>query len=391
MKQTLHLFLTIFSITFTLFSQPLLVGSSAPDETTARRPRLRDLGFEVGIFHTGKLNAITDVAGVRVGHVTLVAADSIRTGVTAILPHDGNLFQEKVPAAIFVGNGFGKLVGSTQVDELGQIETPVILTNTLSVWEAANGVVDYMLALPGNEKVRSINPIVGETNDGGLNDIRGRHVTRTHAVKAIRNARSGPVPEGCVGAGTGTVCFGWKGGIGTSSRILPSSLGEFTVGVIVQTNYGGVLDIVGVPIGKELGRFSYRNEVNNPGNGSCMIVVATDAPLHSAQLKRLARRATLALGRTGSAMSHGSGDYVIAFSTSRDVRIRPDGQRIQSIPRLREDDLSPLFQAVVESTEEAVYNSLLQATTTRGYHGTVVDALPVNKVRDILRKYGRIK
>ena len=385
----LSLLLTVAS-----FSEPLLVVSAAPDDTSAQRPRLRDLGLEVGIFHTGKLNAITDVAGVRVGHVTLVVAESIRTGVTAILPHEGNLFQEKVPAAIVVGNGFGKLVGSTQVEELGQIETPVLLTNTLSVWNVADGVVDYMLALPGNENVRSINPIVGETNDGGLNDIRGRHVTRAHAAEAIRIAKPGAVVEGCVGAGTGTVCFGWKGGIGTSSRLLPSSLGGFTVGVIVQTNFGGVLDIAGVPIGKELGRFSYRNEVKNPGDGSCMIVIATDAPLNSAQLKRLAQRATLALGRTGSSMSHGSGDYVIAFSAAHDVRIHPDDQRIQLIPRLREDDLqllSPLFQAVVESTEEAVYNSLLKATTTKGYHGTEVEALPVEKVRDILRKYGRVK
>jgi len=375
----LPLFILLILISATSFSQSL------------QRPRLRDLGVEVGIFRTGKLNAITDVAGVRVGHLTLVVPDSVQTGVTAILPHDGNLFQEKVPAAIFVGNGFGKLIGSTQVEELGQIETPILLTNTLSVWDAANGVVDYMLALPGNEKVRSINPIVGETNDGWLNDIRGRHITRLQAVEAIKHAMSGPVLEGCVGAGTGTVCSGWKGGIGTSSRVLPASLGGFTVGAIVQTNFGGVLDIAGVPVGKELGRFSYRNEVKNPGDGSCMIVVATDAPLNTAQLKRLAKRATLALGRTGSAMSHGSGDYVIAFSTSREVRIHPDDPRIQTVPRLREDDLSPLFQAVVESTEEAVYNSLLQATTTKGYHGTVVEALPVDKVREILRKYGRIK
>jgi D-aminopeptidase len=390
MKRIPYSLLLLLS-TATSFSQSLLVGSSAPDDTSIQRPRLRDLGVEVGIFRTGKLDAITDVAGVRVGHVTLTVGDSVRTGMTAVLPHEGNLFQDKVPAAVFVGNGFGKLVGSTQVEELGQIETPILLTNTLGVWDAADGVVDYMLALPGNEKVRSINPIVGETNDGGLNDIRGRHVTRSHAVEAIKTAKSGAVAEGCVGAGTGTVCFGWKGGIGTSSRVLPSSLGGFAVGVIVQTNYGGVLDIAGVPVGKELGRFSYRNEVSNPGDGSCMIVVATDAPLNSAQLKRLARRATLALGRTGSAMSHGSGDYVIAFSTSRDVRIHPDDPLIQSVPRLREDDLSPLFQAVVESTEEAVYNSLLRATSTKGYHGTEVDALPVDKVREILRKYGRIK
>jgi D-aminopeptidase len=355
------------------------------------RLRLRDLGVEIGIFRTGKLNAITDVAGVSVGHVTISQGDSVRTGVTAILPHGGNLFQEKVPAAAYVGNGFGKLVGTTQVEELGQIETPILLTNTLSVWDVADGIVDYMLSLQGNENVRSINPVVGETNDGGLNDIRGRHVTRQHALQAIRSATSGPVPEGSVGAGTGTVCFGWKGGIGTSSRLLPTSLGGFAIGVIVQTNYGGVLDIAGVPVGKELGRYSYRNDVRSPGDGSCMMVVATDAPLNSQQLKRLARRATLALGRTGSAMSHGSGDYVIAFSTSRDVRIHPDGQRIESIPRLREDDLSPLFQAVVESTEEAIYNSLLQATSVKGHRGIEAEALPIEKLRDVLRKYGRIK
>ncbi|MCX6134078.1 MAG: P1 family peptidase [Ignavibacteriales bacterium] len=379
MKRIFCLTLSFFLVSVAAFSQP------------NARPRLRDLGVEVGIFRTGSLNAITDVAGVRVGHLTLVQGDSVRTGVTAILPHEGNLFQEKVPAAAFVGNGFGKFVGITQLDELGQIETPILLTNTLGVWDVTNGVVDYMLALPGNEKVRSINPIVGETNDGGLNDIRGRHITRSHALEAIRQAKPGEVAEGCVGAGTGTVCFGWKGGIGTSSRILPKSLGGFTVGAIVQTNYGGVLDIAGVPVGKELQRYSFRNEVKNPGDGSCMIVIATDAPLNSAQLKRLAKRATLALGRTGSAMSHGSGDYVIAFSTAREIRLRPDDPIIQSIPRLREDDLSPLFQAVVESTEEAVYNSLLQATTTKGYRGTEVQALPLDKVREILRKYGRIK
>jgi len=355
------------------------------------RSRLRDLGVEIGIFPAGRLNAITDVAGVSVGHVTIVQGDSVRTGVTAILPHGGNLFQEKVPAAVHVGNGFGKLVGSTQVEELGQIETPILLTNTLSVWDVADGIVDYMLSLQGNENVRSINPVVGETNDGGLNDIRGRHVTRQHALQAIGGATSGPVPEGSVGAGTGTICFGWKGGIGTSSRLVPSSLGGFSVGVIVQTNYGGVLDIAGVPVGKELGRYSYRIDVRNPDDGSCMMVIATDAPLNSQQLKRLARRATLALGRTGSAMSHGSGDYVIAFSTSRDLRIHPDDQRIESIPRLREEDLSPLFQAVVESTEEAIYNSLLQATSVKGHRGTEAEALPIDKVRDVLRKYGRIK
>jgi D-aminopeptidase len=355
------------------------------------RIRLRDMGVEIGIFRTGKLNAITDVADVQVGQVALRLGDSVRTGVTAILPHGGNLFQEKVPAAVFVGNGFGKLVGTTQVDELGQIETPILLTNTLSVWDVADGILDYMLSLPGNENVQSINPIVGETNDGGLNDIRGRHISRQQAVEAIRSASAGPVLEGSVGAGTGTICFGWKGGIGTSSRILPSSLGGFTTGVLVQTNFGGVLEIAGVPVGRELGRYSFRSEVKSPGDGSCMIVVATDAPLNSQQLKRLAKRATLALGRTGSSMSNGSGDYVIAFSTAHDVRIRPNDKQTQTIPRLREDDLSPLFQAVVEATEEAVYNSLFKATSVKGFRGREVEALPLEKVRELFRKYGRMK
>lgn len=376
---------TILALALSCALTPL--AHSQPNE----RPRLRDLGVEVGIFRTGPGNAITDVRGVHVGQVTLKEGDNIRTGVTAILPHTGNLFQEKVPAAIFVGNGFGKLIGVTQVEELGQMETPILLTNTLSVWEVANGIVDYMIALPGNENVRSINPVVGETNDGGLNDIRGRHVKREHAIAAIRSARGGPVEEGSVGAGTGTVAFGWKGGIGTSSRILPPRLGPFTVGVLVQTNYGGVLDIVGVPVGKELGRFSFSNQLEYSGDGSCMIVVATDAPLDRAQLRRLAKRATLALGRTGSAMSHGSGDYVVAFSTASEMRIRPDEERIRQVPRLSEDDLSPLFQAVVEATEEAIYNSMLKATAVTNAQGRLIEALPVERVKELLKKYGRMK
>jgi len=355
------------------------------------RPRLRDLGLEIGIFRTGSLNAITDVPGVQVGQLTLNEGDDVRTGVTAILPHGGNLFREKVPGAISVGNGFGKLLGVTQVGELGQVETPILLTNTLSVWDVADGIVDYMLGLPGNEHVRSINPVVGETNDGGLNDIRGRHVTRDHAVKAIRSANSGPVAEGAVGAGAGTICFGWKGGIGTSSRVLPPALGGFCVGVLVQTNYGGVLEIAGVPVGKELGRYSFRDQLNYPGDGSCMMVVATNAPLNSHQLKRLAKRATLALGRTGSSMSNGSGDYVIAFSTAEEVRIRTDAEKVEAVPRLSEDDLSPLFQAVVEATEESIDNSLLKATTVRGYQGREVQALPIEKVKELLKKYGKVK
>ncbi len=363
-----------------------LLSAVAQDQ----RPRLRDLGVTVGIFRPGTLNAITDVAGVKVGHVTLWQGENIRTGVTAILPHGENLFQEKVPAAFYVGNGFGKFIGSTQVEELGQIETPILLTNTLSVWDVASGIVEYMLSLPGNESVRSINPIVGETNDGGLNDIRGRHVKREHAVEAIRAAQAGPVAEGAVGAGTGTICFGWKGGIGTSSRILPPALGGFTVGALVQTNYGGVLEIAGVPVGKELGRYAFRDQLND-GDGSCVIVIATDAPLNRAQLKRLAKRATLALGRTGSAMSHGSGDYVIAFSTARELRIKPNAPRIELVPRFKDDDLSPLFQAVVEATEEAIYNSLLKATTVKGIEGRTVPALPIDKVQELMKQYGRVK
>lgn len=366
-----------------LLLQLLLVFLAPPSAESATRPRLRDLGIAVGIFKPGPLNAITDVGGVRVGHVTLSAGDSIRTGVTAILPHGGNLFLSKVPAAVHVGNGFGKLIGVTQVQELGQLETPIVLTNTLSVWDAANGVVDYMLSLPGNEKVRSINPMVGETNDGTLNDIRGRHVRREHAVEAIRRAASGPVEEGCTGAGTGTTCFSWKGGIGTSSRVIPAVLGGYTFGVLVQTNFGGILDIAGVPVGKELGQYSYREEA---ADGSCMIVVATNAPLNAGQLTRIAKRATLALGRTGSAMSHGSGDYVIAFST-----MAAGSDSLPPAAAVRDDRMSPLFQATVEATEEAIYNSLLRATDTRGYRGKLVEAIPVDKLTSIFRKYGRLQ
>ena len=356
------------------------------------RVRLRELGVEIGVFRPGPLNAITDVSGVNVGQVTIIVGDEIHTGVTAILPHKDNLFQEKVPGAFFVGNGFGKFAGSTQVEELGQIETPILLTNTLSVWDVANGILDYMLALPGNENVRSINPVVGETNDGALNDIRGRHVKRDHAVEAIKNATSGPVEEGSVGAGAGTVCFGWKGGIGTSSRILPPNLGAYTVGVLVQTNYGGILDMAGVPVGKELGRYAFKDQLKyDGGQGSCVMVVATDAPLNSAQLKRLAKRAPLALGRTGSAMSNGSGDYAIAFSTAKEMRMKSGPPRVDQVPRIKEDDLSPLFQAVVEATEEAVYNSLLNATSVKTARGREVEALPIDKVKELLRKYGRVK
>ena len=331
------------------------------------RPRARELGIKVGVIPTGPLNAITDVAGVAVGHTSVIRRDDIRTGVTAILPHQRNLFVEKVAGAVFIGNAFGKLAGSTQVEELGEIETPILLTSTLSVWKVADALVDYMLALPGNEKVQSINPLVGETNDGQLNDIRGRHVGRDEVFSAIRNAKTGAVEEGSVGAGTGTVAFGFKGGIGTSSRRIG---GGHTVGVIVQTNYGGVLTIAGAPVGVELGL----HDQLNTGKGSVMIVIATDAPVDARNLKRLAARAMLGLGRTGAAGNNGSGDYSIAFSTSHSPNL------------VSNDAMSPLFLAAVEATEEAVYNSLFRATTITG-RGRTVEALPIEKTMEILRRH----
>jgi D-aminopeptidase len=329
-----------------------------------QRPRLREFGITTGILSPGALNAITDVSGVKVGQVTLIEGDSIRTGVTAILPHGGNIFQQKVPGAIFVANGFGKLMGSTQVEELGTIETPIILTNTLSVPKAADAVIDYILALPGNESVMSVNPVVGETNDGGLNDIRGRYVKKEHVIEAIDNAQSGPVEEGCVGAGTGTACYGWKGGIGTASRKLPESRGGYTVGVLVQTNHGGILQINGYPIGIKLGNYYMKNTVEEPSEGSCMLVVATDAPLDSHNLKRLAQRALLGIPRTGGFYSSGSGDYCIAFSTAESVRV-PYRTRETTMTEeiIRADRISPLFLAAAEASEEAILNSLFKATT----------------------------
>lgn len=367
---------------FALAGGPGAFSEETPPMPT--RPRLRDLGAVVGELPTGPLNAITDVAGVRVGQVTLREGERVRTGVTAVLPHGGNPFREKVPAAVHVGNGFGKLVGATQIAELGQIETPILLTNTLGVWDAARAVAGWVLALPGNEDVRSVNPVVGETNDGRLNDIRAFPVKGEHALAAIRDAKEGPVEEGSVGAGAGTICFGWKGGIGTSSRRLTADAANFTVGVLVQTNYGGRLEILGVPVGKELAEEPGRTE--DRGDGSCMIVVATDAPLDARQLGRLAGRALLALARTGSVMDHGSGDYAIAFSTANSVRIRAADPPVRPADRLREDALTPLFRAAVEATEEAIYNSLLKATDA----GTV-KAIPIERVREILKKYGKIK
>lgn len=353
--------------------------------------RARDLGIVPGVLAPGPLNAITDVAGVAVGHVTLIEGEAVRTGVTAILPHGGNIFQEKVPAAIFVGNGFGKLAGSTQVDELGNIETPIILTNTLSVAEGIAGAVEYTLAQPGNDNVRSVNAVVGETNDGTLNDIRGRHVTKEHVIQAIRSARGGPVEEGAVGAGTGTVCYGFKGGIGTSSRRLSAQAGGYTVGVLVQSNFGGVLEINGAPVQRELVRAARKPGPDPSPDGSCMIVIATDAPLDARNLRRMAARAMMGLAKTGSYSSNGSGDYAIAFSTAAECRIPMNPQaRTQTVPLLNNDSVSPLFQAVKEATEEAVYNSLFMARTITGRGGRTVEAIPVERVIEILRKYNAL-
>jgi D-aminopeptidase len=373
----------------------LLIASFMATSTNQSRPRARELGITVGILPPGPLNAITDVQGVMVGHTTLVRGDNVRTGVTAILPHAGNLFQEKVPGAVFVGNGFGKLAGSTQVNELGEIETPILLTSTLSVPRVADFVIDYMLSLPGNDKVQSINPLVAETNDGYLNDIRGRHISRDDVLAAIKGAKSGPVAEGSIGAGTGTVAFGFKGGIGTASRKLPQRLGGFTVGVLVQTNFGGVLTINGAPVGQELGRYYLKDELTEPSSpdGSIIIVLATDAPLDARNLNRLAARAIMGLARTGAAGSNGSGDYAIAFSTAADVRIKALDQSERNVPRniktLANDATSPLFLAAIEATEEAIYNSLFRATTTTG-NGHTVEALPLDRTVEILRKHGLI-
>jgi D-aminopeptidase len=370
------------------------VSGQSKDSNT--RPRASDLGLKVGILPTGPLNAITDVAGVEVGHTTIIGGDNIRTGVTAILPHSGNLYREKVPGAIFVGNGFGKLAGSTQVNEMGEIETPILLTNTASVPRVTDGVTSYILTLPGNEDVLSVNPVVGETNDGYLNDIRGRHITPEDVFSAIKNAKAGPVEEGNVGAGTGTVAFGWKGGIGTSSRKLPQNLGGYTVGVLVQTNFGGVLTIAGTPVGEKLDQYYLHNELQqsngiDKGDGSCMMIIATDAPIDARNLKRLAARACLGMARTGSSASNGSGDYVIAFSTARQLRIHTSDKALtRHVELLNNDAMSPLFLAVIEATEEAIYNSMFRATTMAG-NGHTVQALPIDKTIEILRGHRAIK
>jgi D-aminopeptidase len=349
------------------------------------RKRVRELGISPGILPVGTWNAITDVSGVRVGHVTLIEGEDICTGVTAILPHGGNLFQEKVPAAIVVGNGFGKLTGSTQVEELGELETPIVLTNTLCVPRAAEAVIEWTLAQQGNEEVRSVNAVIGETNDGTLNNIRRRAVTKEHVIDAIEHASSGPIAEGCVGAGTGTVCFGWKGGIGTSSRLLPQKLGGYTLGALVQSNFGGVLQMDGIPVGKRLGQYYLKEQLEyTSADGSIMIVLATDAPLSDRNLKRLAKRALAGLARTGAAMSNGSGDYVIAFSTAEEVRRTPERRsKVWAYPEVPNDRMSPLFQAAIEATEEAIYNSLSMATPSSAYRGRNVDALPLDALKKL--------
>jgi D-aminopeptidase len=395
---------------------PVLTGGTLAETTPPRaksdRPRARDLGLTIGVLPPGPLNAITDVSGVAVGHATLIRGDAVRTGVTAVLPHQGNLFLEKVPGSVFVGNGFGKLMGATQVNELGEIETPILLTSTLNVPRVADALLDYMLALPGNEQVRSINPLVAETNDGLLNDIRGRHVGRQEVFAAMQNAAKGPVEEGSVGAGTGTVAFGFKGGIGTSSRRLPDNLGGYTVGVLVQTNFGGVLSIHGAPVGRELGQWYLKDQLQpapagenakrpahrgpepKGADGSVIIVVATDAPLDARNLRRLAARSMLGLARTGASASNGSGDYAIAFSTAPEVRISVPaagarGPEPRELKVLGNEAMSPLFVAVIEATEEAICNSLFRATAMTG-QGRTVEALPIDKTLEILRKYGAV-
>jgi D-aminopeptidase len=385
MKRSLPVFLVV----------NLLAYSIMTNGQDNKRPRAREAGVVVGVLPPGPLNAITDVSGVAVGHTTLIKGDNVRTGVTAILPHGGNLFREKVPGAVFIGNAFGKLAGSTQVNELGEIETPIMLTATLNVPRVADATIDYMLALPGNDDVQSINPLVGETNEGYLNDIRGRYVGRDEVFAAIKNARGGAVEEGAVGAGAGTVAFGFKGGIGTASRKLPANLGGFTVGVLVQSNFGGILTINGAPVGRELGRYYLKDELDrsnsrqpNAADGSIMIVIATDAPIDHRNLQRLAARSMMGLARTGSTASNGSGDYAIAFSTAPELRISRAPRSNATL--LSNDAMSPLFLAVIEATEEAIYNSLFRAVTTTG-KGHTVEALPIDRTLEILRRHGALK
>lgn len=370
-----------------------LLCVALPFYTIAQEPKpAAAYGITIGVMPKGANNAITDVAGVKVGQVTLVAGDSIRTGVTAILPHGQNLFQQKVPAAVYTGNGFGKLAGVTQIKELGTLESPIVLTNTMSVAEGINGIIRYTITQPGNEQVQSVNAVVGETNDGELNDIRGKHVTVEHVLSAIQTATTDKPQQGNAGAGTGTVCFGFKGGIGTASRKLPTTLGGYTVGVLVQTNFGGVLQIDGVPVGEALKRYAFYDELQTKGDGSCMIVVATDAPLDSRNLERLAKRAFMGLAKTGGIASNGSGDYVIAFSSHPGVRVAHNSDSsMLTTTVLRNDAVSPLFMAAIEATEEAILNSLFMAKTMKGKNGKLIEALPIKKVLPLLKRYNRVR
>jgi D-aminopeptidase len=381
-----------------LAAVPLASWAAPRESGEPARPRLRSLGITIGALPTGPLNAITDVAGVRVGHVSLIRGGHVRTGVTAVVPHDGNVYRDKVPAALFVGNGFGKLAGATQIAELGTLETPILLCGTLNVHRVADALVSYMLGRPGMEDVVSINPVVGETNDGALNDIRGRHVGEREVFEAIASASSGPVAEGTVGAGVGTRCMGFKGGIGTSSRLVQiDRAGTFTLGVLVQTNFGGSLVVAGAPVGREMRRRLGRDAADRgsaapAGDGSCMIVVATDAPLEARNLRRLAARAIAGMARTGASLSNGSGDYVIAFSTAEDVRVHSrGGDRLREGPHLGNDSMSPLFVAAMDATEEAIVNSLLRATTVTNARGPRSEAVPIDLLVESCRQHGVIR
>ena len=370
----------------TLLAVTLAFGFNG-QQANAQQKTIREHGFPIGIFNTGKNNAITDVPGVTVGQVTCIEGDSIRTGVTAIVPHQGNIFRNKIPAAIYAGNGFGKLAGVTQVQELGNIETPIVLTNTLNVAAGIDGLITYTLQQPGNENVRSVNAVVGETNDGGLNKIQQRYVTPEIVLEALAKAKGGKVEQGCVGAGTGTVAFNFKGGIGTSSRVLPKSLGGYTIGVIVQSNYGGILEIDGVQVGQKLNEYSFKNHVipqAKTADGSCMMVVITDAPIDARNLERVAKRAMMGLAKTGGIASNGSGDYVIALSVAPENLLK-DGKKMHTQTVLDNGEMSSIFAATIEATAEALWNSMFMATTTKGYKGKVVEALPVEKVLEMLR------
>ena len=377
----------------TLGLTAVAIYCSLPTIAQEKRGRARDFNIHTGILNTGKWNAITDVPGVKVGHSTIVKDNNIRTGVTAIIPHDGNLFQEKVPAAVYVGNGFGKMMGISQIAELGNIETPILLTSTLNAPKVADALIDYMIALPGNENVKSVNSVIGETNDGGLNDIRGRHNQKSNVFEALNTAKTGPVKEGNIGAGTGTECLGFKGGIGTASRVLPASRGGYTVGVLVQSNFGGVLNINGAPVGRELHNY-YMMEPKEKykADGSCMIIIATDAPLSARNLERLAKRSYIAFGNVGAFSSNGSGDYSIAFSTHQNSRIPHNNtnRKLVETQDIHNDDLSPLFMAVWEATEEAILNSMFAAETTTGINNRTVKALPIDKTIEILKKYNAL-